>query len=88
MQTSYQSQDLAELQTLTDMYRDKQSQVYNEILQLKRTAENLDIYMDKTIGELRKAISEGSKEVSAQLVAKMDEVLNSTWELTITQLTH
>jgi hypothetical protein len=85
MLTSSRSQDIGELQTLTDMYRNKQSQVYNEILQLKRKAENLDIKMDRTMDGLRTVIFEGSKQVSAQLAANMDEVLNSTRELTITQ---
>jgi hypothetical protein len=85
MLTSSRSQDLGELQTLTDIYRNKQSQVYNEILQLKRTAENLDIHMDRTIDGLRNVIFESSKQVSAQLAANMDEVLNGTQELTIVQ---
>jgi DNA repair exonuclease SbcCD ATPase subunit len=85
MPTSSQSQDLGKLQTLTDMYKNKQSQVYNEILQLKRTAENLEIHMDRTIDELRNVILSGSKQVSAQLAANMDGLLNSTRELTITQ---
>jgi hypothetical protein len=62
-----------------------QSQVYNEILQLKRRAENLDINMDRTMDGLRTVIFEGSEQVSTQLAANMDEVLNSTRELTITQ---
>jgi hypothetical protein len=85
MLASSRSQDLGELQTLADMYRNKQSQVYNEILQLKRTAENLDIHMDRTIDGLRNVIFGGSKQVSAQLAANMDEVLNGTQELTIVQ---
>jgi hypothetical protein len=85
MLTSSRSQDLGELQTLTDIYRNKQSQVYNEILQLKRTAENLDIHMDRTFDGLRNVIFEGSKQVSAKLAANMDEALNGTQELTIVQ---
>ena len=41
--------------------------------------------MDRTIDELRNVILSGSKQVSAQLAANMDGLLNSTRELTITQ---
>lgn len=66
--------------------RNKQSQVYNEILQLKTMAQNFDKHVDRTIDALRHAVLEDLEQVRSQKIeAKMDEVSNSIQQATISQ---